>query len=294
MSAARVVAGCFVASALASVALVVLYVIGGNVQVEGVLLAIALGGLGAGVVVWAIRLLDAPVGVEERHPLASPEEERVAAATSVAAEGVTRRTFLVRLLAGAGATLAAALAVPVFSLGPGPARALFRTAWQPGLRVVTTDGSPIRPADVSLGTVQTVFPEGAVGAADAATLLLRVRPSELRLSDERMDWVPEGVIGYSKICTHAGCPVGLYRAEENALLCPCHQSTFDVLRGAVPTFGPAARPLPQLPMGIDDEGYLVAISDFLEPVGPSFWNMTHDGEPELADDGDPGDVTEGR
>jgi ubiquinol-cytochrome c reductase iron-sulfur subunit len=94
------------------------------------------------------------------------------------------------------------------------------------------------------------------------------------LPGERAAWAPEGCVGYSKICTHAGCPVGLYRSEAHQLLCPCHQSTFDVLRGAVPVFGPAARPLPQLPMEVDADGYLVARGDFHEPVGPSFWNVT--------------------
>jgi ubiquinol-cytochrome c reductase iron-sulfur subunit len=36
-------------------------------------------------------------------------------------------------------------------------------------------------------------------------------------------------------------------------------------------FGPAARPLPQLPLTVDSEGYLAALHDFDEPVGPSFW-----------------------
>jgi ubiquinol-cytochrome c reductase iron-sulfur subunit len=120
-----------------------------------------------------------------------------------------------------------------------------------------------------------VLPEGEVGHADSQTLIIRVRPEDLQLAADRRDWAPDGVVAYSKICTHAGCPVGLYRAQAHELLCPCHQSTFDVLRGAVPVFGPAARPLPQLPLEVDDEGYLVARGDFPEPVGPSFWNMTH-------------------
>jgi ubiquinol-cytochrome c reductase iron-sulfur subunit len=287
----RWVALAFVVSALASIALVVLFVLGGQPQLEGILLATALGALGAGIVAWAIRLLDAEEEVEERHPMASTDELRAATAQTVDLENITRRGFLVRLLVGAGAALAAALAVPAFALGPSPGRALFATAWRPGVRVVGEDGMPIRPEDLALGSVRTVFPETAIGSADAVTLLVRVRPSELQLDGERRTWAPEGAIGYSKICTHAGCPVGLYRAEDNALLCPCHQSTFDVLRGAVPTFGPAARPLPQLPMELDDDGYLVARGDFPEPVGPSFWNLTHrqpDG-PEMVDDADPGD-----
>jgi ubiquinol-cytochrome c reductase iron-sulfur subunit len=104
--------------------------------------------------------------------------------------------------------------------------------------------------------VTTVFPEGH--------------------EEGRSDWAPEGCLAYSKICTHAGCPVGLYRAEAGELLCPCHQSTFDVYTGAVPVFGPAARPLPQLPLDVNEEGYLVAQGDFSAPVGPSFWNLESD------------------
>jgi ubiquinol-cytochrome c reductase iron-sulfur subunit len=276
----RGVTAAFAVSALASLALLIVFLLGGQPQVEGVLLAFALGGLGTGIVVWAVWLLNAPIEIEERHPLASSEPEVDATENAADAEGVTRRGFLVKMLLGAGATLAAALAIPVLSLGPGPGRDLFRTAWSAGKRVVGEDGMPIRPADLTFGSVRTVFPDGAVGTPDAATLLLRIRPSDLQLDGTHASWAPDGAIGYSKICTHAGCPVGLYRAEDHALLCPCHQSTFDVLRGAVPIFGPAARPLPQLPMGLDGEGYLVALGDFPEPVGPAFWNLTHhDGTP---------------
>ena len=288
MTATRGAALAFGLSALASIGLVATYVLGGDPQVEGILLAVALGGMGVGIVVWAIRLLDAPTIFEERHPLASSPDERAQAAGATNIVSITRRRFLVRMLAGSAAALTAALAIPVFSLGPRPGRALFETPWREGARVVTTDGSPIRPADLGFGTVRTVYPDHAIGSADAATLLIRVQPSELQLDEVPSQWTPEGCVGYSKICTHAGCPVGLYRAEDNALLCPCHQSTFDVLRGAVPTFGPAVRPLPQLPMGVDDEGFLVALGDFPEPVGPSFWNLTHEHGPSLVDDADPG------
>jgi ubiquinol-cytochrome c reductase iron-sulfur subunit len=119
-----------------------------------------------------------------------------------------------------------------------------------------------------------VFPEDAVGSADSQTLLIRVPPDLLRLDPARVGWAPEGYVAYSKICTHAGCPVGLYRATERKLICPCHQSTFDVLTGATPVFGPAARALPQLPIQLQPDGTFVATDDFAEPVGPSFWNMT--------------------
>jgi ubiquinol-cytochrome c reductase iron-sulfur subunit len=278
MTPTRGVVATFLLSVLASVALVVVYVIGGNAQVEGVLLALALGGIGAGIVIWAVWLLDVPIEAEEHESLASTPEQRTEVESAAELETISRRTLLVRLLLGAGAALTAALAIPALSLGLQPGRALFTTAWRSGSRVVGEDGQPIRPGDLDEGTVRTVFPEDAIGRADAATLLIRVRPSELALDGDRAEWAPEGAIGYSKICTHAGCPVGLYRAEDNALLCPCHQSTFDVLRGAIPTFGPAVRRLPQLPLGVDGDGYLVALDDFPEPVGPSFWNVTHEVE----------------
>jgi quinol---cytochrome c reductase iron-sulfur subunit len=279
--AERAVTGALLASMVASIGLVIIYAFGlGNAQVEGVLLAIALGGVGVAIVVWAIALLDAPLVTGERHPLASPPAVREAASEALDAEQITRRRFLVRLLGGAGALLAAALAVPALSLGPGPGRALFVTGWRRGVRLVGEDGSPFKVADLALNSVRTVFPAGEVGRADSQTLLIKVRPGDLRLPADRSGWAVDGAVAYSKICTHAGCPVGLYRAKAHELLCPCHQSTFDVLRGAVPIFGPAARPLPQLPLEADADGYLVAGGGFPEPVGPSFWNITHDGSAE--------------
>ncbi len=136
---------------------------------------------------------------------------------------------------------------------------------------MTADGLPLSLDSLEVGGFVTVFPEGDEGAADGQTVLIRVHPSELRLSEERMEWTQEGYVAYSKICTHAGCPVGLYERETKELFCPCHQSIFDVLRGAEPTAGPATRALPQLPLGIDGAGNLIAQGDFPEPVGPTFW-----------------------
>jgi ubiquinol-cytochrome c reductase iron-sulfur subunit len=273
--AERAIVAALGVSILASLGLIVLYPLGGGAQLEGILLALALGGVGAAIVIWAIALLAAPIEVEERHSLESSGEERAGAREALDPEQISRRRFLVRMLGGASAVLGAALVLPALSLGPEPGRDLFRTGWRAGSRVVDANGTPIRPGDLPLGSVQTVFPSGELGRPDSQTLLIRVRAEDLRLAAGRADWAPQGAIGYSKICTHAGCPVGLYRAEEHALLCPCHQSTFDVLRGAVPIFGPAARPLPQLPLDVDGDGYLVARGDFPEPVGPGFWDMTH-------------------
>ena len=276
MKPERLVAACFGASALASLGLLVAYVVGGDAQIQGLLLGLALGGLGVGVLVWATRLLHEDVTTEDRPLLASSEAAVAGAESAIQDDGLTRRSLLVRMLLGASGSLAAALAIPALSLGPRPGQSLFRTQWLPGKRLVDAEGNPLRPEMVRAGAVQTVFPEGQVGAADAQTLLLRVDPNDLQLPDGREEWAPDGVLGYSKICTHAGCPVGLYRAESHELLCPCHQSTFDVLRGAEPTFGPADRPLPQLPIEVDDEGYLIASGDFSEPVGPGFWNLNND------------------
>jgi len=272
----RSVSVAFAVSIASSVGLGILYALGGDAQLEGVLLGLALGGLGAGLGLWALKLLPGGESVEEREEIASGAAAVAQAEDAAAEPAVTRRTVLVRLAGGASAALGAVLAIPALSLGPRPGQSLFRTAWTPGARLVDAEGTLLRPADLVVGSVRTVFPEGHIGAEDAQTLLVKVEPGLLRLEPERMGWAPEGCVGYSKICTHAGCPVGLYRAEAHELLCPCHQSTFNVLTGAEPTFGPADRPLPQLPLSVDEAGYLVATGDFPAPVGPAFWNLEDD------------------
>lgn len=276
MRGPRLIGASFLISMAASIGLMVLYALGGDPQLEGVLLGVALGGLGLGIVIWAVDLLHEPEQTEAREPLGSSDAEMDKAEGAIEPEQFTRRKLLVRMLGGAAATLGAALMVPALSLGPRPGRDLFKTQWTKGARLVDVDGSPLTPADLALRAVTTVYPEGHVDSPDSQTLLLRVDEGSLSLPEGRSDWAPEGCLAYSKICTHAGCPVGLYRAEAGELLCPCHQSTFDVYTGAAPVFGPAARALPQLPLEVDENGYLVARGDFSEPVGPSFWNMESD------------------
>jgi ubiquinol-cytochrome c reductase iron-sulfur subunit len=138
---------------------------------------------------------------------------------------------------------------------------------------VTADGTFVTKDTVELGSFTTVFPEGHAGDATAQAVLIKVEPSLLQLPQDRMVWAPEGLVVYSKICTHAGCPLGLYLAATHELRCPCHQSTFDVLDGAEPVYGPAARPLPQLPIEIGEAGQLIATGDFSSPVGPAFWDL---------------------
>jgi ubiquinol-cytochrome c reductase iron-sulfur subunit len=270
----RLVAASFAVTIAAGIALLALYAAGGQTQVEGLLLAICLGGLGLGVVLWAEELMQTTITIEERHPFASRAAAPALSAVLDEEGGFTRRRLLVGMFLGALGGLATALAIPVLSLGPAPGRELFTTSWEPGRRLVGIDGSPIHAADLEVGSMVTVFPEGDVGSAQAQTLLIRVPDGALQLDPERLAVAPGGYVAYSKVCTHAGCPVGLYRADEHKLICPCHQSTFDVLEGATPVFGPAARPLPQLPIALAADGTFTALGDFPEPVGPAFWNVT--------------------
>jgi ubiquinol-cytochrome c reductase iron-sulfur subunit len=264
----------FTLSGAASVAFIVAYFYGANTQLEGFFLAVSFGALGWGFVGWAKALMPGGHYVEEREPHPSSVEQRRAAAEDFveSRQQIGRRRMLGRLLAGAAGLFGVAALFPIASLGPSPGRTLFRTAWTVGARVVTSAGLPIRLEDLGQGELITVFPEGYTDSADSQTVLIRVEPGELELQGGRQDWAPDGAVAYSKVCTHAGCPVGLYEQEQNLLFCPCHQSIFDALRGAEPTAGPATRPLPQLPLNVDEDGFLVARGDFPEPVGPGFWN----------------------
>ncbi|HEV7861416.1 MAG TPA: Rieske 2Fe-2S domain-containing protein [Acidimicrobiia bacterium] len=261
---------------VAALALVVVFWRGGQPQAEGLLLGVVTGGLGVGIVLWARLATPQDDVTEERHLAGSTEEQVSALASDFGAGGAAfgRRRLLVGLLASAGAAFGAALVFPIRSLGPRPGKGFKRTAYGDGrVRLVTADGRPVLVDDLPLDGVVTVWPEGHTGDGDAPTLLIRTRPDQtLRPRPGRRDWTIEGVVAYSKLCTHVGCPVGLYQAAAGLLLCPCHQSTFDVLDGARPVFGPAARSLPQLPLGRNAQGELIALGDFSGPVGPGFWD----------------------
>ena len=270
----RPVAVALVVATLAALALAAVYVGGGQPQAEGALLCVSLGAVGVALVLWAKRLLPQGEVTGERGSLPSTEEEREAVFKSLGddEEWVARRRTLLRLLAAAGGALGLAALFPIRSLGPNPGRSLERTAWRRGLRLVDTTGRAVRVETLQVGSILTVFPEGRAQAGDAQAVLVRVEPGQLRPRRGREDWSPEGYVAYSKTCTHVGCPVGLYQADTHELVCPCHQSTFDVLDGARPRFGPATRSLPQLPLQVDPGGFLVAGGDFDEPVGPGYWN----------------------
>jgi ubiquinol-cytochrome c reductase iron-sulfur subunit len=262
----------FFLSAAAFVALAVVYARGGQPPAEGALLCVGLGALGWGLIIVGHHLLGGPPRIEERHVLVDPEEEAKVDDALERATPITRRRLLTgSLVTAAGAFIAAAV-FPVRSLGPAPGNALLVTPWRRGVRGITSDGRFILASEVPERGLVTMFPAGYPDSADGQAVLVRVPPEALQLPDDRAAGAPDGLVAYSKVCTHAGCPVGLYEASKSQLLCPCHQSAFDVLTGANPVSGPAARALPQLPIAIDPQGYIVALGDFSGPVGPSFWN----------------------
>lgn len=262
-----VVTAASLGAAAAGVAFVVALVRGS--RVTGVGLALAIGLLALALAVRRTFAL--------RYPVVEVSEEREIGPD---ADGpladvypVRRRTLLARLLVGAAGVLGISLLAPVTSLGPRPGRVDVGTPWGRGTRVVDDDGRPLRPDDVPSGGIATVWPEGGVRVDTAAAALVRLAapPS----TPTNLDWVvADQLVAYSKICTHMGCPVGLFQEGADTLFCPCHQATFDARRGARPVFGPPARALPQLPLGTDRDGYLVALEDFRERVGPTTGRTT--------------------
>jgi ubiquinol-cytochrome c reductase iron-sulfur subunit len=287
---AGIIAVCFVLSFAATVALATVYSLGGQTQIEGSLLGVALAFLGAGMTAWGKYLV--PKGpfveardYEDRHDLPSKPEDREAVVGAFGrGASIFARRKLLGLLSLAGAAVTAVFIFPLRSLGPQPKGAMFHTAWKPGTRMVTASGRPIQVTDIDIGGIITVFPEGGENDPDiqqtAQTLLIHVAADPLATKQGPTSWSPNGYLAFSKVCTHAGCPVSLYESETEQLLCPCHQSLFDILQGAYPIFGPAPRPLPQLPIYADADGYLRARSDFLEAIGPGFWERgASDGSP---------------
>ncbi len=270
---------------LAALGLAVVYLTGGQSQLEGIALALALAGLGWAFVVAARKLLPQGPFTEDRHPLESSPEDIEAFARDFDAvnqldgdggaesvEGIKRRKIITRMLGAAAGALGLAALFPIASLGPRPGDSLFKTKWRKGSRVVNEQGEPVKVDDLEVGGVITVFPAGHLEAADSQTVLIRLQKTDVTTRPGRETWGPAGYVAFSKVCTHAGCPVGLYQQSIERLLCPCHQSTFEVRNGATPVFGPATRSLPQLPLMIDSSGHLRSQSDFDQPVGPGFWN----------------------
>ena len=294
----RLVAACFTFAFIAGCGFIAAYVGLGVHSVDktlrsnlalGISLGLALAALGLGALLWVRHLMPDVEVVEQRHELRSDEKDRKAfegyfkegtANSQFVKRPLVRRTLMLGTL-----PLLAAPIVLLRDLGPQPGTSLRHTVWSPGRRLLVAGTNlPLTPAAFSApGSMITIVPDGFQDDPDALTkatvILIKFRPGELDIPTKTaggtligtMNWTVDNIVAYSKICTHVGCPVALYEQTTHHILCPCHQSTFDASTGATVIFGPAPRPLPQLPMTVDSSGYLVARSDFTQPVGPSFW-----------------------
>ena len=267
--------------------------LGSSTVALGLTLGLALLCIGIGIIQWARKLMADHEIVEMRHPARSSDEDRevtvAALNTGLEESGIGRRPLIRNSLFGAIGVVALAPVVLLRDLGPTPSqvedeeegKGLEHTIWKANVRVVRdVVGTPIRAADLQVGDLVNAVPDGLfdlegvdlqVQKAKAPVIVVRMEPDEITPGRGREDWSVEGIVCYSKICSHVGCPISLYEGTTHHVLCPCHQSTFDLADSARVVFGPAARPLPQLPLAVDAEGFLVAQSDFTEPVGPSYW-----------------------
>ncbi|MGH8870035.1 MAG: cytochrome bc1 complex Rieske iron-sulfur subunit [Actinomycetes bacterium] len=252
----------------------------------GVGMGISLLGIGIGAIHWARKLMSDDEIVSARHSLRSSDDDRAGAAAEftqgVERSGFARRSMIRRSLFGAMGLLALPPLVLLRDLGPLPHTTLRKTLWSGGVRIVDqVTGNPVRPEDMQIGSLVNVVPENLEDVpheeaerinalAKAAVFLVRLEPEDIR-TQQGDNWDYQGIVAYSKICTHVGCPISLYEQQTHHLLCPCHQSTFDIADSGNVVFGPAARRLPQLAIRVDENGYLEAARGFAEPVGPSFW-----------------------
>ena len=246
--------------------------------------------IGLACIHWAKELMSDTEIVDERHPMVSPEQDRKAFVAEwdkgAADSGLGRRKLIGGALAGAvGISLVPAVVV-LADMGPHPGpgtrkATLEKTVWAEGVRLVTdVNRRPIKAAEMEIGQLLNGQPESLYelhgteymqAKAKAAIVVVRMEPDRIKIPDSRRDWQVGGILCYSKICTHVGCPISLWERTTHHLLCPCHQSTFDLGDSGVVVFGPATRSLPQLPIKVDSEGYLVAQRDFDVPVGPSYF-----------------------
>jgi len=274
-----VIAGTFVLGLLCVAGFGASYWVNAKPWILGATMGFGLFFLGIGLVAWGKYLMPRGPFMEERHELATSPADRDALAAAIVERGggvVKRRKMLAGLLGGGlGVFSIVALFPLIRSLGPLPKGTLFHTDWNKGSYAVDQTGRRVNVGDLAVGSIITVFPEGTEntdrGQAVDQTVLIRVSNENYTTQKGRETWGPKGYVAYSKLCTHLGCPVGLYEQELQLLVCPCHQSMFNVTNGAVPEFGPAPRPLPQLPLYIDAEGNIRAQDGYDQPVGPGFW-----------------------
>jgi ubiquinol-cytochrome c reductase iron-sulfur subunit len=249
-------------------------------------LGIALLCIGVGAIHWARTLMSDMEYASERHPIEAPPEvrQRVFAdfQQGAADSAIGRRKVMRNALLGALTVVPLSAIVLFRDLGPLPEKKLFHTVWSGGKRLINmSDDRPLRPEDILVGSLTFAQPEGVHESdpdfqevmAKAALMIVRLIPTDIK--DKRSaDWGHQGILAYSKICTHVGCPISLYEQQTHHVLCPCHQSTFDLADGGRVIFGPAGHPLPQLRISVNNQGYLEALGDFDKPVGPGFWERS--------------------
>lgn len=249
----------------------------------GLTLGVALFAIGAGAVHWARTLMSDVEVADDRHAIeATPEvKAKVMAdfADGARESAIGRRKLIRNTMFGALALVPLSGVVLLRDLGPLPEKKLRVTLWAKGKQLVNMNTmEPLRPEDIVVGSLTFAMPEGLeedahdfqTQIAKAALMIIRIEPDNIKDKRER-EWAHEGIVAFSKICTHVGCPISLYEQQTHHVLCPCHQSTFDLSDGARVIFGPAGHALPQLRIGVNSEGNLEALGDFEEPVGPAFW-----------------------
>jgi len=254
-----------------------------NVQLLGVTLGGALLFAAVAAIVAGKAVVPQETEVEERSQLLHEEEiDEVEEQLEEGGGGITRRRALAGAAGLAGAGIGAALVTPAISLGPDVAERIDHTPWHRGRYVVREDGARILATDVGVGNFLTAFPEGAdQEQLGSAVLIARLRPDQIHLKRKRRNWAPLGILAYSKICTHAACAVSMFRyplsptttEQKPAFVCPCHYSTFLPGESGRVDFGPAGRPLPQLPLMLDPSGYLVAAGGYSGPPGPAWLSV---------------------
>ena len=294
----RAVAFMFVLSMLATIAFIASYVIFPVDQIVyiwpfgrvsslnfalGWSLGLALFFIGAGAVHWARTLMSDVEIADERHPIQASTEVKARVMADFAAgadeSGFGRRKLLRNTMFGALTLVPLSGLMLLRDMGPLPERKLRSTLWANGKELINMNThEPLRPEDVAVGSLTFAMPEGLtehdhdfqVEIAKAALMIVRIQPEDIKDKRE-LEWSHEGIVAFSKICTHVGCPISLYEQQTHHVLCPCHQSTFDLADGARVIFGPAGHALPQLRIGVNEKGNLEALGDFDEPVGPAFW-----------------------
>lgn len=280
-----IVALLLLAAAVAFAGFVVFYVVGHNTQLLGLCVGLGLVLAGVASATAGKRVVIQEKATEEYKDYGEPAEQREVVNHLVEGKvGVTRRKLLFSSLAAVGAALGAAVVVPLASLGPRVGEKVYATPWSAGKKVVDENGAPITTDSLGVGEFLTGFPEGAsLEDVGSPVVIVRLDPGELELPADRAHSAPHGFVAYSKICTHAGCAVSLFRYptfdEQQpgpALVCPCHYSTFNVTDGGSVEFGPAGRPLPQLPLRVAADGGLEAAGGFYEPIGPSYGGIRED------------------